>query len=213
MISDPYSVLGVSRGASDDEVKAAYRRLAKKYHPDLNLGNAEAARRMNEVNAAYEQIKNPQPGGAYGGAYGGSQYGGQQYGGQQYGGQQYGSQQYGGQQYGGDNNGYGDYVDLNDIFEMFTRRAQQQSRQQYDGSNSGNRRQTGFGLWKILIIGFVIYIVMTLMTGLFSSARYARYYGDYNNNNSNGYYSSTTRSEANDGGWGYFDSGSQTARQ
>lgn len=57
---DPYSVLGVSPGASDEEVKKAYRALAKKYHPDLNPGDAAAAQRMNEINAAYEQIKNPQ---------------------------------------------------------------------------------------------------------------------------------------------------------
>lgn len=84
MISDPYKVLGVSPNASDEEIKAAYRALAKKYHPDLNPGDAEAARRMNEVNAAYDQIKNPQPqaeAGGYG-AYGyGSGYG---YGGSAY---------------------------------------------------------------------------------------------------------------------------------
>lgn len=60
MVTDPYKVLGVDPGASDDEVKQAYRRLAKKYHPDLNPGDEEAARRMQEVNAAYEQIKNPE---------------------------------------------------------------------------------------------------------------------------------------------------------
>ena len=60
MVSDPYKVLGLSPGASDEEVKAAYRKLAKKYHPDLNPGNQRAADRMNEINAAYEQIKNPQ---------------------------------------------------------------------------------------------------------------------------------------------------------
>ena len=59
MIDDPYKVLGVSRDASDEDIKKAYRRLAKKYHPDLNPGDAEAARRMQEVNAAYEQIKDP----------------------------------------------------------------------------------------------------------------------------------------------------------
>lgn len=59
MINDPYKVLGVSRDASDEEIKRAYRRLAKKYHPDLNPGDAEAARKMQEVNAAYEQIKDP----------------------------------------------------------------------------------------------------------------------------------------------------------
>ena len=59
MIDDPYKVLGVSRDASDEEIKRAYRRLAKKYHPDLNPGDAEAARKIQEVNAAYEQIKDP----------------------------------------------------------------------------------------------------------------------------------------------------------
>jgi len=59
MIDDPYKVLGISPGASDDEIKAAYRRLVKKYHPDLNPGNAEAAEKMKELNAAYDRIKNP----------------------------------------------------------------------------------------------------------------------------------------------------------
>ncbi len=60
MARDPYEVLGVSKGASEDEIKAAYRRLAKKYHPDLNPGDPTAAQRMNEVNQAYDRIKNPQ---------------------------------------------------------------------------------------------------------------------------------------------------------
>ncbi len=60
MIDDPYKVLGVDRNASDDEIKRAYRRLAKKYHPDINPGDPVAAKKMQEVNAAYEQIKNPE---------------------------------------------------------------------------------------------------------------------------------------------------------
>lgn len=56
-MSDPYSVLGLSSSASMDEVKSAYRRLAKKYHPDLNPGDAAAAKKMNEINAAYTSIK------------------------------------------------------------------------------------------------------------------------------------------------------------
>ena len=80
MIDDPYKVLGVSRDASDDEIKQAYRRLAKQYHPDRNPGDAQAAKKMQQINAAYEQIKNPEkaqpynPYGGYGnyGGYSGS---------------------------------------------------------------------------------------------------------------------------------------------
>lgn len=77
MVDNPYRVLGVSPDASDEEIKRAYRALAKKYHPDLNPGDAEAARKMQEINDAYEQIKNPEkfrtqqsgynPYGSYGG--------------------------------------------------------------------------------------------------------------------------------------------------
>ena len=57
MVQDPYKVLGLAPDASDEEVKKAYRELAKKYHPDLNPGDEEAARKMNEINTAYDQIK------------------------------------------------------------------------------------------------------------------------------------------------------------
>lgn len=59
-MTDPYKVLGVSPDASDEEIKKAYRRLAKQYHPDRNPGDATAAKKMQEINAAYEQIKNPE---------------------------------------------------------------------------------------------------------------------------------------------------------
>lgn len=57
MIKDPYSVLGVSRDATEQEITQAYRKLAKKYHPDLNPGDAEAEKRMMEINEAYDIIK------------------------------------------------------------------------------------------------------------------------------------------------------------
>lgn len=63
-MSNPYEVLGLSQSATDDEVTQAYRKLAKKYHPDLNPGDKNAEEKMRQVNAAYEQIKNQKNGGA-----------------------------------------------------------------------------------------------------------------------------------------------------
>lgn len=96
-MQDPYRVLGVSPTASEDEIKKAYRELAKKYHPDVNNGSAEAEARMKEVNEAYSTIMkmrregtsstgSSQGYGGYSQGYGGyGNYGGS-YGGQSYGG-------------------------------------------------------------------------------------------------------------------------------
>jgi molecular chaperone DnaJ len=79
-MTDPYQVLGVSRGASDEEIKKAYRALSRKYHPDANVNNpnkAEAEERFKQVQQAYDQImKEKQQGtGSYG--YGGNGSAGQ----------------------------------------------------------------------------------------------------------------------------------------
>lgn len=55
---DPYQVLGVSRNDSDEKITKAYRQLAKKYHPDLNPNDPAAAKKMAEVNNAYDEIQN-----------------------------------------------------------------------------------------------------------------------------------------------------------
>ncbi len=87
---DPYQVLGVTRGASDEEIKKAYRTLSRKYHPDANVNNpnkAQAEEKFKEVQDAYEQImKEKQRGSST--SYGGSSYGGS-YGQQQQGGAQW----------------------------------------------------------------------------------------------------------------------------
>ena len=75
-MTDPYKILGVSPTASDDEIKQAYRRLAKQYHPDRNPGDATAAQKMQQINAAYEQIKNPEKAQPTGYGYGYDPYGG-----------------------------------------------------------------------------------------------------------------------------------------
>ena len=75
---DPYEVLGVSRDASDDDIKKAYRKLAKQYHPDVNPGDRAAEEKMKEINAAYDAIKNGTANqyGAQGSSAGQNGYGG-----------------------------------------------------------------------------------------------------------------------------------------
>lgn len=74
MINDPYSVLGVSRGASESEVKRAYRKMSRKYHPDANINDSnpeETERKFREIQEAYNQIINERNGGSTGYGYGG----------------------------------------------------------------------------------------------------------------------------------------------
>ena len=87
---DYYEVLGVSKSATDDELKKAYRKLAKQYHPDVNPNNPEAEAKFKEAGEAYQVLSNPESRakydqfghaafdgtGGYGGAYGGSGFGG-----------------------------------------------------------------------------------------------------------------------------------------
>ena len=77
-MNDPYSVLGISRGATDDEIKKAYRALSRKYHPDANINNPnkdQAEAKFKEVQQAYQQIMHEREYGttsSYGNGYGSS---------------------------------------------------------------------------------------------------------------------------------------------
>lgn len=81
---DPYEILGVSRNATDEEIKKVYRQLSRKYHPDANINNpnkAQAEEKFKEIQRAYDQIMKEREYGASGygntGSYGGyHSYGG-----------------------------------------------------------------------------------------------------------------------------------------
>jgi len=104
---DPYQVLGIQRGASEEEIKKAYKALSRKYHPDANINNPNkdaAEEKFKEVQAAYKQIMQEKTGG-YSQSYGpGSSYG-------------YSQSQSGNSNYGGYE--YKDFGDFEDFFRNF----------------------------------------------------------------------------------------------
>ena len=74
---DPYSILGISRDASDEEVKKAYRKMSRKYHPDANIDNPnkeQAEEKFKQVQQAYEQIMKEREQGIDYGNYGSNNY-------------------------------------------------------------------------------------------------------------------------------------------
>ena len=122
---DYYEVLGVNKNATDDELKKAYRKMAKKYHPDANPDNKEEAeKKFKEINEAYETLSDKQKRQMY------DQFGfnGPQYGGQGGGYYSYGS---GFDGFGGFSD-FADFGDLGDIFSSF-----------FGGGSSRSRNSNG----------------------------------------------------------------------
>ena len=187
--TDPYRVLGLNPGASKDEVTKAYRKLAKKYHPDLNPGDTTAAAKMAEVNAAYDAIMNGTPYGPrarQGSPYTGPStstssgpFGGYGNGQQQQGGWYYGPF-YG---YGSSDNGDGQY---RDPFEEMFRGWQQAAgsdayREQREEQQQRQRQQTretanGCMRWVIAIL--IINLLLNMLMGGCSVWRQAFFLGN-----------------------------------
>ena len=123
---DYYEVLGVDKSATDDDLKKAYRKLAKKYHPDANPDNKkEAEAKFKEVNEAYENLSDPQKRKMY------DQFG--HTGPQGFGGA--GGPFGGGGYYSYSTSDFGDFGDLGDIFSSFFGGG--------FGGRSSSRKQTG----------------------------------------------------------------------
>ena len=64
-MADPYSILGVSKGADEKAIKSAYRKLAKELHPDKNKDNPKASERFSEITQAYDLLSDPKKRGQF----------------------------------------------------------------------------------------------------------------------------------------------------
>ena len=187
--NDPYSVLGVARGASKEEVTKAYRKLAKKYHPDLNPGDEQAAKKMAEVNAAYDSIMNGTPYGpraSAGNPYGGQGAAGNPYagygsgqggqGGQQQGGWYYGPFAGGGQQQGG-----GQYYDpFEEMFRQWQQAtdsdAYREAREEQQRQQREQARNTANGCFRWVMLILIINLALNIFMGGCSAWRHSLFF-------------------------------------
>ncbi|TDW26043.1 DnaJ-like protein [Breznakia blatticola] len=152
MKRDYYEVLGVSKTATPDEIKKAYRKKAKMYHPDVNKA-ADAEAKFKEVNEAYENLSDADKKAAY------DRYG--------HNAGQYQQQQQAYQQYYGRSQQGAQFTDMNDFFEqIFRAQAQQQQQrnsyggQQYYYQRSNQPRQSGLSRIIVLIFQVFFYLMI-----------------------------------------------------
>ncbi|MCC8356496.1 MAG: DnaJ domain-containing protein [Oscillospiraceae bacterium] len=167
---NPYDVLGVKPDASDEEISKAYKRLAKKYHPDLNPNNPAAAEKMGQINRAYDEIKNQRANG--GTAQSSSAHTRTAYGGQR---AAYESSGYSGSASGsgsgsGGNGGYDDHYD---IF--------------FPGRHSSSGRRGNSPISVILAVMVAIFLIRFILSVLFGGIG-GSYYVNYQNEQPSGYY-------------------------
>ncbi|MCD8088718.1 MAG: DnaJ domain-containing protein [Oscillospiraceae bacterium] len=165
---NPYDVLGVKPDASDEEISKAYKRLAKKYHPDLNPNNAAAAEKMGQINRAYDEIKNQRANGGTpqsSSAHTRTAYGGQR--------AAYESGGYGSSGAGGSgSSGNGGYEDPFDFF--------------FTGRHSSSGRRGNSPISVILAIVVATFLVRFILSVLFGGMG-GSYYVNYQNEQPNGY--------------------------
>ena len=185
-MGDPYTVLGVEHGASEEEVTKAYRALARKYHPDLNPNDKTAEAKMKEINAAYQIIREGRAETQYQNSGYGSGYSGGAGNTSGYGaGGGFGQYQ---------NNGRGYYDPFNDFFGSY------QTGKAYNSPpGKGKSRHVSLGsvIFRVVMIMLVFRIVFSLLYGLAGGFTGRRYY--YYPASSNPAYSQQYEEEYNQG--------------
>ena len=182
-MTDPYAVLGVSRTATDEEITSAYKKLARKYHPDLNPGDKNAEQKMKEINGAYETIKDIRSGKKADNTYYGSNTQGNSYGSNRSG-STYGSGQWQDPFGGAWNNPYGSANGTEDSESPFGSYGPffWTTRTSYGSSENKSRRRMPL-IFRIIAIFLIFRVITSIFSSLFTRSSRSNssyyYYGGY----------------------------------